>query len=121
MDLWQLDVRAHKINAAQWERKLKWLDDVWCGDAAAWLKTFGLDGSQATQQQNQKLGSIGGGNHFAEVQAVQQVFDAAALAACGLDKNSVVLLAHSGSRGLGQDILTQHIEAFGSAGLLAGQ
>jgi len=119
--LWQLDVRAHKINSAQWERKLKGLDDNWSGDANAWLETFGLDATQATPQQNSKLGTIGGGNHFAEVQAVQQVFDAGALAACGLDKNSVVLLAHSGSRGLGQDILTQYIEAFGSAGLLTEQ
>ncbi len=121
MGLWQLEVSTHQINTLKWERKLKGLDDNWSGDVDYWLAEFGLDATQATPEQNNKLGTIGGGNHFAEVQAVQQVFDPVALAGNGLDKRSVVLLVHSGSRGLGQDILTAHTKAFGSSGLLIGQ
>ncbi len=47
------------------------------------------------------LGTIGGGNHFAEVSRVTRVVDDAAADAVGLRKNLVVALVHSGSRGLG--------------------
>ncbi len=47
------------------------------------------------------LGTIGGGNHFAEVSRVTSVVDAAAAATVGLRRNLVVALVHSGSRGLG--------------------
>ena len=55
------------------------------------------------------IGTIGGGNHFAELQAIHEIRDAEALAqyysAEDLTSN-LFLLVHSGSRGVGQDILT---------------
>lgn len=47
------------------------------------------------------LGTIGGGNHFAELARVGGVVDAEAAAAIGLERDAVVAVAHSGSRGLG--------------------
>ena len=47
------------------------------------------------------LGTIGGGNHFAEVSRVERVLDTDAAAALGLARHAVIVLAHSGSRGLG--------------------
>jgi release factor H-coupled RctB family protein len=47
------------------------------------------------------IGSIGGGNHFAEVSRVSEVADREAAARVGLLRNAFVVLAHSGSRGLG--------------------
>ncbi len=47
------------------------------------------------------IGSIGGGNHFAEVSRVTEVADREAASAIGLSRNAFVVLAHSGSRGLG--------------------
>lgn len=47
------------------------------------------------------LGSVGHGNHFAEVARVGRVLDPGAAAAIGLERDAVVALAHSGSRGLG--------------------
>jgi release factor H-coupled RctB family protein len=47
------------------------------------------------------LGTIGGGNHFAEVSRVGRVLDVEAAATLGLAKDALVVLAHSGSRGLG--------------------
>ncbi|MEG6658697.1 RtcB family protein, partial [Pseudomonas aeruginosa] len=66
------------------------------------------------------LGTIGGGNHFAELQQVETVFDQAALHALGLDADRLQLLVHSGSRGLGQAILQEHVSLHGHAGLLDG-
>lgn len=56
------------------------------------------------------LGTIGGGNHFAELQMVEQVLDAGAFKQLGLDKQQLVLLVHSGSRGLGESILRAHVD-----------
>lgn len=48
------------------------------------------------------LGTIGGGNHFAEIGRVADVVDKDAASALGLRKGSLVVLCHSGSRGLGK-------------------
>jgi tRNA-splicing ligase RtcB len=47
------------------------------------------------------LGSLGGGNHFAEIQFVRKVFDRAAAHAWGLREEQVVVMIHAGSLGLG--------------------
>jgi release factor H-coupled RctB family protein len=47
------------------------------------------------------LGTIGGGNHFAEIARVGPVLDGEAAAAIGLARGALVVLVHSGSRGLG--------------------
>jgi release factor H-coupled RctB family protein len=50
------------------------------------------------------LGTIGGGNHFAEFQLISEIVDSREFAALQLDKNMVYLLIHSGSRGYGHSI-----------------
>ncbi len=50
------------------------------------------------------LGTIGGGNHFAEIGRVSSVFDQGSAERLGLRKGELVLLCHSGSRGLGKMI-----------------
>ena len=62
------------------------------------------------------VGTIGGGNHFAELQTVDTVYRADLLPP-DFDENHLQLLVHSGSRGLGQQILQRHIAAFGHEGL----
>jgi release factor H-coupled RctB family protein len=54
------------------------------------------------------LGTIGGGNHFAELQAVEQIFDAGAFKRLGVGKEQLVMLVHSGSRGLGEAVLREY-------------
>lgn len=58
------------------------------------------------------LGTIGGGNHFAELQETEAVFDEEAFRHLGFDKNQVMLLVHSGSRGYGQTILDESIRLY---------
>ena len=53
------------------------------------------------------LGTIGGGNHFAEYQTVDTVYDEEAFKTLGIDKSRLLLLVHSGSRGYGQQILNE--------------
>ena len=48
-----------------------------------------------------QIGSVGGGNHFVEIQAVDELVDGATARAFGLSKDTVTIMAHSGSVGLG--------------------
>jgi tRNA-splicing ligase RtcB len=56
-----------------------------------------------------QLGTLGGGNHFLEVQVVDEVFDAPAAAALGLRLGELTVLMHTGSRGLGHQVCTDHV------------
>lgn len=60
------------------------------------------------------LGSISLGNHFAELQAIEKVEDAETFASLNLSEKHLVLLVHSGSRGLGQAILRDTRPELGS-------
>ena len=62
------------------------------------------------------LGTIGGGNHFAELQVVGTVYAPDSLPAA-FNPQCLQLLVHSGSRGLGQHILRRHVDKFSHAGL----
>lgn len=53
------------------------------------------------------LGTLGGGNHFAELHFVHEVFNVCEFERLGLEKKAVHMLIHSGSRGYGQQILEE--------------
>jgi tRNA-splicing ligase RtcB (3'-phosphate/5'-hydroxy nucleic acid ligase) len=53
-----------------------------------------------------QLGSLGSGNHFLEVQKVDEIYDAPAAAALGLVPGHVTVMIHTGSRGLGHQACT---------------
>ncbi len=57
-----------------------------------------------------QLGTLGSGNHFLEVQAVDEVFDPAFAAALGLARGGVAVMLHTGSRGLGHQVATEFIQ-----------
>jgi tRNA-splicing ligase RtcB len=56
-----------------------------------------------------QLGTLGSGNHFLEVQEVDEVFDPAIAAAFGLARGAVTVMIHCGSRGLGHQVCTDHV------------
>jgi tRNA-splicing ligase RtcB len=56
-----------------------------------------------------QIGSLGSGNHFLEVQVVDQVLDPAVAVAFGLHLRQVCVMIHSGSRGLGHQVCSDHV------------
>ncbi len=54
---------------------------------------------------NTYIGTIGAGNHFAELQLIEEIKDKELFEELGLDENKLYLTVHSGSRGFGKDIL----------------
>jgi tRNA-splicing ligase RtcB len=62
-----------------------------------------------------QLGTIGAGNHFVEVDRVDELFDAETAAAFGLAHDQLVVLIHTGSRGLGHQVATDHLRVMVNA------
>lgn len=70
-----------------------------------------LDGAEpdslsdrALERGSGQCGTLGSGNHFAEVQVVDAIFNEDAAQAMGLEKDMVCVMIHSGSRGLGYQV-----------------
>eukprot|EP00978_Attheya_sp_CCMP212_P039206 scaffold201791_cov35-Attheya_sp.AAC.1 len=53
-----------------------------------------------------QLGTLGAGNHYCEVQVVEEIYDTVAAQRMGLSKGTVCVMIHSGSRGLGHQVAT---------------
>ncbi|MFG3580617.1 RtcB family protein [Micromonospora chersina] len=64
---------------------------------------------RAVERGARQVGSLGSGNHFLEVQAVEEVYDEAVAAAFGLRAGQVCVMIHCGSRGLGHQICTDYV------------
>lgn len=56
-----------------------------------------------------QIGTLGSGNHFLEIQYVDQIFDEKVAAAFGLFKDQVTIMIHCGSRGLGHQTCTDYL------------
>jgi tRNA-splicing ligase RtcB len=65
---------------------------------------------RAKKRQRREMGTLGSGNHYLEVQAVAEIFDATVADAFGLAQDDVVVTIHCGSRGLGHQIGTEFLK-----------
>ncbi|MBU0686472.1 MAG: RtcB family protein [Candidatus Margulisbacteria bacterium] len=65
--------------------------------------------SRAKERGLPQQGTLGSGNHFVEVQYVQEIYDEAAARVMGIEKDTVTIMIHSGSRGLGHQVCTDYI------------
>jgi tRNA-splicing ligase RtcB len=64
---------------------------------------------RAKERGRDQVGTLGGGNHFLELQVVEELFDERAAAAMGLRRGQVTVLIHTGSRGLGHQVCTDYV------------
>jgi tRNA-splicing ligase RtcB len=68
-----------------------------------------LVSDRAYQRGAGQCGTLGSGNHFVEVQVVDEVYDEAAAGIFGLGVGTVTLMIHSGSRGFGYQICDEYV------------
>lgn len=66
--------------------------------------------AQAKKRQRDEIGTLGSGNHYLEIQEVEEVFDAQAAGIFGLKPGEIVVSIHCGSRGLGHQIGTDYLK-----------
>lgn len=64
---------------------------------------------RAKKRGRDQLGTLGSGNHFIEVGVVREVFDPGLARAFNLEQDRVVVMIHSGSRGLGHQVATDYL------------
>jgi release factor H-coupled RctB family protein len=105
MALSKLDVRARKVRIEEAADRLRVLEGEADLDLTAARERAGLPASA----HDGALGTIGGGNHFCELQAIESIALPEVAVAAGLDRDAAYLLVHSGSRGLGFEILQAHL------------
>jgi release factor H-coupled RctB family protein len=113
MALWRTDIPAAKPRLDKLEKRLGSIDAALDESWHSQIEHLGVPPTGYERS----LGTIGGGNHFAELQQIDEIYDADALQALGLDHKHLLLLVHSGSRGLGEAILREQVDQFGHRGL----
>lgn len=64
---------------------------------------------QAMERGREQLGTLGSGNHFLEVEIVEEIFDKRIASVFGLEKGQVAVLIHSGSRGFGYQVCDDYL------------
>jgi release factor H-coupled RctB family protein len=112
MALFKTDLVQRDIKLNRWTDLRFDLEHPWEGDVQAVLAASELESTEF----DQALGTLGGGNHFAELQMVDEVLDARAFRLFGLGKQQLVVLVHSGSRGLGESILRDYVDEHQGSG-----
>jgi tRNA-splicing ligase RtcB (3'-phosphate/5'-hydroxy nucleic acid ligase) len=100
------------------ERGFAWPDDLDRTEAGGCLD--GADpeavSPRAYDRGNDQVGTLGAGNHFLEVQAVDEIYDPAAAAAFGIAAGAVTIMIHCGSRGLGHQVCDDYLKVMRGAG-----
>ena len=66
-------------------------------------------GERAQKRGMKALGTLGSGNHFLELQVVDRIEDPVAANAYGLREGQVTAMIHTGSRGLGHQVCSEHV------------
>ena len=102
------ELRSVLREGAQWPVRngFGWADDLEVmeeGGCMAGADPAALS-ERALERGRPQLGSLGSGNHFCELGAVDEIFDPEAAEAYGLRQGQLTLLIHSGSRGLGYQV-----------------
>ena len=110
--LFKADLVRRDLKLDRWAELRFDLEHPWDGDVLELLAGSDLESSEF----DEAFGTIGGGNHFAELQAVEEVVDASEFKQLGLGKQQLVVLVHSGSRGLGESVLRAYVDEHQSSG-----
>jgi release factor H-coupled RctB family protein len=107
---------VRKLAIARAVKRLRGLEEPWGEDPEPLLAEHRV----IQRDHLDALGTIGGGNHFAELQAVEERVDEQASADLLGPDESVLLLVHSGSRGFGEQTMRAHTDRSGAAPIEAG-
>jgi tRNA-splicing ligase RtcB len=94
------------------ERDLEYLEEGGCLTSAEPR----LVSKRALERGRRQLGTLGSGNHFAEVQYVAEIHDEPAAQVLGLAVGRIAVTIHSGSRGLGHQVCTDSLKGMVAAG-----
>lgn len=119
LKLTQSEERQLMIKGAKWavENGFGEKDDLVHTESGGCLEGAdpALISEKAYERGRAQQGTLGSGNHFLEVQYVEEVYDKKAADALGLFPDQVTVMIHTGSRGFGHQICTDFIEIMAKA------
>lgn len=72
-------------------------------------------GKRARERGLRQLGTLGSGNHFLEIQYVDEIYDPALARSFGVERDMVTVMIHCGSRGLGHQVCSDYVKTMGAA------
>lgn len=98
-------------NGYGWEKDLEVLEENGCMDIADPSQVS----NKAKERGKSQVGSLGAGNHFLEIQKVEEIFDEKAAKIFGIEKGQITVMIHTGSRGCGHQICTDHLRVLEGA------
>jgi release factor H-coupled RctB family protein len=110
MGFFKTTLKTRKMKKEKWASALLDFDSHDLEDGADLSEEFDL----APGPHDAALGTIGCGNHFAELQMTEDVIDDQAFSSLGCDSNTMFLLIHSGSRSIGEMIYRNHTGRVGA-------
>jgi len=115
MALFSTDLERRKAKVDRWAETRFDLELPWTGDVRDYLPEHHIHATDF----DEALGTVGGGNHFAELQAVEKIHDAEMFAQTGLSREALAVFVHSGSRGLGERVFRTHVDRHRAEGVPA--
>ncbi len=103
-------------NGYGWEEDRFFIEEKGCMEGANtdFVSNLALDRGM------DQVGTLGSGNHFLEIQAVDEIYDAQAAESLGLVKDQITIMIHSGSRGLGHQICSDYLKVMQQASVKYG-
>lgn len=109
MAFFDIGIEKSKFKRERIMKKLEKLESINKIDISSFLKDDILPYDLPCKD---KIGTIGSGNHFAEFQEIDQIYDTKTADSLNICKGNVYLLVHSGSRSYGEQILKKYIEEY---------
>ncbi|HXW55095.1 MAG TPA: RtcB family protein [Candidatus Cybelea sp.] len=116
-DFYQLDEILERGAASMVERGFGEPADLECCEESGAMDgaSAGRVSDRAKQRGRTQIGTLGSGNHFLEVQYVENIFEPGIAEIFGLETDQVVVLIHCGSRGLGHQVCTDFLKVMNEA------
>jgi len=113
------EVKQVLIHGAQWAMRkgYGWEEDIEHIEAHGALEGANPDkvSRRALQRGRPQLGTLGAGNHFLEIQVVEDIYERAAAQEMGInDVGQITVMIHTGSRGLGYQVCDDNVKTLGS-------
>jgi tRNA-splicing ligase RtcB len=122
--LTDIDYRSIVERGARWsiEQGYGYEEDIEHMESHGFIEGASLDPISRTARDRgrRQLGSIGSGNHFVEIGAIEEIFSSEVASAWGVEQGQTYVLIHSGSRGFGHQVCQDTLDEFMAKGLDQG-
>ena len=113
------EIREVLVEGARWAQKkgFGWKEDILHTEEEGRLEGADPDrvSRRAMERGRPQLGSLGAGNHFLEIQIVEEIYEKEAANILGLESGQITVMIHTGSRGLGYQVCDDWVKSLVNA------